>query len=324
MGLVGAAMPLGAAAGPPLGAVLLGLGGWPSIFLVNLPLVAVALVLGARALPRTAARRARMAFDHGGAVLLSATLVAGAWSLNGAGLGPAAGLALGALAAILAAALVVFELRRPDPVVQPRLFAHPAFSAAAGGVALSNLAMYVTLLALPVLLEHRGGGSVASAGVLLATMSAASLLATPFGGRLTDRTGSRAPAVVGLALQAAMLVPLAFWPAGLPVVALAACLLVAGAGLGLASSALQVAAVAAVDVSDAGMATGLFSTSRYAGSIVGTALLAGPLAPAGGGTAGFGLLFGVLAAAAGASVVAASALPAGTPAGRLVGAPARA
>ncbi|HSD79818.1 MAG TPA: MFS transporter, partial [Solirubrobacteraceae bacterium] len=54
MGLVGAALPLGASAGPPLGGVLLAVGGWQAIFAVNLPLVAIALALGARAIPRAA------------------------------------------------------------------------------------------------------------------------------------------------------------------------------------------------------------------------------------------------------------------------------
>jgi MFS family permease len=172
-------------------------------------------------------------------------------------------------------------------------------------VALSNLAMYVALLALPVLLVRREGFGTAAAGLVLASMSAASLVVTPLGGRLADRTGPRLPAAAGLALQGAGLVPLALWPGSLPGGALVACMVVVGAGLGLASSALQMAAIAAVDVGSAGVAAGVFSTSRYAGSIVGTALLAGPLAPAAHSGGGFALLFAVLvAAAAGAALVA--------------------
>jgi hypothetical protein len=53
----------------------------------------------------------------------------------------------------------------------------------------------------------------------------------------------------------------------------------------------------------------VYSTSRYAGSIAGTALLAGPLAPAAHGTGGFAALFAVLVVAAGGSAVAAALLP---------------
>ena len=211
---------------------------------------------------------------------------------------------------VLLAAFVRVELRRPDPVVQPRLFARAGFSAASAGVALSNLAMYVTLLALPVLLARQGRPGEAVAGLVLASLSAASLVVTPLGGRVVDRLGSRAPAVAGLGVQALSLVPLALWPAEAGPALMVACMLVAGTGLGLASSALQVAAVGAVDARSAGVAAGVFSTSRYAGSIVGTALLAGPLAPADTGTAGFGLLFAVLVVAAAASAACATRIPA--------------
>jgi predicted MFS family arabinose efflux permease len=210
---------------------------------------------------------------------------------------------------VLLAILVAVELRRADPVLQPRLFAGGAFGPAAAGVALSNLAMYVTLLALPVLLARRAGFDGAASGLALAAMSFASLVVTPLGGRLADRAGPRLPAVGGLAALAAALAPLALWPAAIGGGAIALCLAAAGAGLGLASSSLQVAAMAAVEPGSAGVAAGVYSTSRYAGSIAGTALLAGPLAPAAHGTAGFGTLFAVLVAAAGASAAAAALLP---------------
>ena len=313
LGTVGATFALGAAAGPPLGGLLLEIGGWRWIFLANLPLIAVALGLGLRALPSRSPAAARAGggpgFDRAGALLLSATLGAAAWALNGAGLSGRAAAALGAVAVVLFALLVAVELRREDPVLQPRLFVRGAFGPAAAGVALSNLAMYVTLLALPVLLARRAGFDGAGAGLALAAMSLASLVVTPLGGRLADRTGPRLPAVAGLATQAVALVPLAVWPATLGGGAIAACLAVAGAGLGLASSSLQVAAMAAVDPASSGAAAGVYSTSRYAGSIAGTALLAGPLAPAAHGTGGFAALFAVLALAAGGSAAAAALLP---------------
>jgi EmrB/QacA subfamily drug resistance transporter len=312
LGTVGATFSLGAAAGPPLGGLLLEAGGWRWIFLANLPIVAAALALGLRSLPAVA-RAGRAAggpgFDGTGALLLSATLGAAAWALNGAGLSGRAAGALGAAAVVLLVVLVRVELRRDDPVLQPRLFVRGAFGPAAAGVALSNLAMYVTLLALPVLLARRAGFDGAGAGLALAAMSLASFVVTPLGGRLADRTGPRLPAVAGLATLAGALVPLALWPATLGGGAIAACLAVAGAGLGLASSSLQVAAKAAVDPASAGVAAGVYSTSRYAGSIAGTALLAGPLAPAAHGTGGFAALFAVLVVAAAASAAAAALLP---------------
>ncbi|HEV2752817.1 MAG TPA: MFS transporter, partial [Solirubrobacteraceae bacterium] len=134
LGLVNAALPLGAAAGPPLGGLLVALGGWRAIFLVNLPLVVVPLALGARALPR-AVRRAAAAFDLTGAALLCATLSLVALTLTRGGDLPVPAAAAGGVAAALAVALLVVELRRSDPVVNPRLFGSPPFAAATAGVA---------------------------------------------------------------------------------------------------------------------------------------------------------------------------------------------
>ena len=213
--------------------------------------------------PRPAARDAgarrrsrRIPFDRAGAVLLPAALAAAAWALTGAGCAGRGAVLVAAAAAVLGVVLVRLELRRAHPILQPRLFLRRAFGAASAGVALSNLAMYVTFLALPVLLDRRGGFGSAVAGLVLASLSAASLVVTPVGGRLVDRLGPRIPAVPGLGLQAAGLVPLALGPGALPAAGLVACLVTGGIGLGLATSALQAAALAAVEAPAAGAAAG--------------------------------------------------------------------
>ena len=308
LGLVGATLPLAAAAGPLVGGVLLSVGGWRAIFFLNLPLLVVPLVLGWRVIPRPHRERQSERFDTAGAVLLSALLVAGAWLLI-EGTGNAKGLVAIAVACVAAPLLVAQELRHPHPLLQPRLFARPAFLAANGGVALSNLAMYVTLFALPILLGRRGGWSSTGIGLALATLSLATFAFSPIGGRLAERRGARAPATVGLMILTASLAPLAIAPAAISAPALIAMLVGAGVGLGLSSAPLQTAALESVELTATGVASGIFSTSRYLGSITGTALLAGPLAPAAIGFGGFRTLFISLVAAAAGSALLAIALP---------------
>ena len=315
LGLVNAALPLGAAAGPPLGGLLLAVMGWRAIFLVNLPLVLVPLALGARTLPR-AVRRATASFDVTGAALLCGALSLVALTLTRGGDLPVPAAAAGGTAAALAVALLVVELRRSDPVVNPRLFGSSPFAAATAGVALNNMAMYVTLLAVPLLLVARGGWSSAAIGGTLAVMFAASMVWAPIGGRLADRAGRRLPALCGAAMAAAALLPLAIAPGDLPGAAVVVTLAVAGAGFGLSAGPLQVAAVEAAPEADAGSAAGVFATSRYVGSITGASLLAGPLAPAAAGVSGHGQVFAVLALAATGAALAAVWLP-GAPRQRL-------
>ena len=101
------------------------------------------------------------------------------------------------------------ELQHPDPVLQPRFFRHRTFAAANAAIALSNLAMYTTLLAIPILLSRRAGWRSAEVGLVLAAMSAGMVVFAPLGGRLADRLGRRWPTVAGLALLTIGLVPLA-------------------------------------------------------------------------------------------------------------------
>ena len=176
----------------------------------------------------------------------------------------------------------------------------PSFAAATGAQGLSNVAMYATLLAVPVVLSHRPGWSASDAGLALAIMSVAMVAVSPFGGRIAGRLGYRLPAVAGLALLTASTAALAVMGGDPSAVGLAAALLTAGIGLGLAGAPLQAAAVEAVDPRDAGVASGLFSTGRYMGSIVSAGLLAALLGSGAGHPAA---LFAITAAAALAATV---------------------
>ena len=309
LGLVMGALPLAAALGPLVAGALLAVADWRAIFLVNLPLVVLPLVLGWRSLPRTVPTPAAGTFDVSGAVLLSIFLLAAAWALN-RGL-TSSGAAAAVLACVAAALFAARELRHPHPLIELRLFRDSQFVAANGGVALSNLAMYVTLFALPVLLSRRGGWTGAQVGLVVTTMTLTMTMfaSAPIGGRLADRYGARLPACAGLACMTACLVPLAIGVTRLSGLAIAVSLFGVGAGLGVATVPLQLAAIEAVDVSASGLVAGVFSTSRYLGSIAGISLFAGALAPAATGTAGFGALFAMVTAAAAGSAALSFLLP---------------
>ena len=259
LGTVSAVVPLAAAAGPPLAGVLLALFDWQALFLVNLPIVGLALVLALRSIPGGVARAP--------------------------------------------------ETREPRVPGAPRVLRAPGFAVAIGAIALSNLALYMTLLTVPVLLARRGGWTSEEVGLVLATLSLAAFALSPYGGRLADRAGRRLPAASGLALVAVGLVVLAIAPGAIGAVALSFAMLAMGVGMGLSTPALQASAIETVALSASGAASGVAATSRYIGSITGTLLVAGPLAPAATGTDGFGLIFAVLAVAALSGLLLALALP---------------
>lgn len=320
-GLFGSVIGISAAVGPPIGGGLTSALGWRSIFFVNVPVTAIAalvllrIVGGSRGaargvdVPAARSRADLPPFDVRGAVALALLLGgAAALALEGGRIGRAPVVVpVGAAIAVLSVVFLRRELRHPDPVLDPRLFRVRSFAAAAGGVSFGNLALYTTLLATPLLFERTTGWSDGRIGLALAVLSAPTALLSPFGGTLADRYGRRLPATLGQLVVVGGLVPLACWPSAPPWLILT-CLAIAGVGGGLTGAAQQAAAVESVPPEQAGVASGIFSTSRYVGGIAGSVALAG-LLDGRTGSGGFVALFAVTAVAALLSAAAGSALP---------------
>jgi EmrB/QacA subfamily drug resistance transporter len=315
-GIVGGSIALAAGLGPLIGGLLVLAGGWSAIFWVNLPLVATAIVVAWRFVPRRPGRLPATPFDWLGAALLAVVLCGtAALVLEGA---HAHALLLPGIPLILVLAVVFIrcELRSADPVFQPRTFRIRAFAAANAGVCSSNLAFYTVLLATPILLTRHLDWSSLQVGVALALLSAPMVVFSPIGGRLADRFGRRMPSVAGCVILTAGLVPLALVP-GLHPYALLPCLSLMGIGVGLSTAGLQASAIEAVEPVEAGVAAGLFSTSRYIGSFAGSIALA-RLLNDGHGLTGFRTVFVIALAGAIVSVAATLALPGGFPRARVV------
>ncbi|WP_019877585.1 MFS transporter [Sporichthya polymorpha] len=304
-GLIGASATLSAAAGPPVGGVAVAAAGWRGTFLAVLPLVALALITVLRWLPAGEAAepaRSRSRFDILGSVLLLGTLSLSAVLVNQLSTDRPATLlvGLGAAATVFAFLFARQERAHPQPVLDLGVLRVRAVAAAGLAIGASNLAMYLVLLAVPLLIE--GHTSSAGAGVILAPMLVGSGVFSPIGGRLADRYGRRAPAMGGcvlLALAMGGMVPLDLHE---NVVLTAVLLGLAGVGLGLSTSAIVTAGAEALPAAQAGVAAGVSSSSRYLGSILGTSLLA-VLVDSGTGRP----VFAVAAAAAVVSALAAAA-----------------
>ena len=294
-GLVGMTLSMGAAVGLPLGGFLVEYVGWNSIFYFNLFLIAPALILGWRVLPRGDQGRKEEDFDLKGAVMLCVGLVGGVfwmiqarepgfvflWCVVGVGL------------LVLFAIFLRHELQHSGPVVQVRFFKRRSFVAAASAISLSNLTMYTTMLAIPMLATG-WGLAIDRTGLVMMSMMATMVVFAPIGGRLADRFGRRWPPVCGALVLVLGVVFLGVNLASGEVSQglLAVGLGIIGLGTGLAGTGLQTAAVESVGSRDAGVAAGLYSTSRYLGSILGSTLLAGLLGSGGeGGETVFWIVF---------------------------------
>ena len=135
-------------------------------------------------------------------------------------------------------------------------------------------------------------------------MSAAMIIVSPLGGWLADTFGRWLPAIVGLAVLTLGAVPMAVAGAEIMLPPLVVGLVFVGIGIGMAMPGLQSTAVESVRKAEAGVASGIYSMSRYLGSIVGSAILAGILGADRSDADGLGRVFViVLTAAALATVV---------------------
>jgi DHA2 family methylenomycin A resistance protein-like MFS transporter len=247
------ALPAGVIAG---GALVDG-PGWRWAFLVNLPVVAVALPVTARVVGESRDPRAR-APDLPAAALAVGLLATLTFAIIDRS--PAAG----AAAAVLLAALVAVERRRRDPMLPGALFRRPAFAAANTVGAAMNLGTLGTLFVLTLFLQDVQGRSALAAGVAILPAFGLLTVVAPLSGRLVGRIGPRWPMVAGLLVAAGGLALLAGD-------ALLAASVLWGLGLGLVTPAVVAGAMGAVEADRAGLAAAVNNTARQAGGAIGIA-----------------------------------------------------
>ncbi|MEA3002567.1 MAG: hypothetical protein QOH81_1355 [Sphingomonadales bacterium] len=272
MGLLGAMSAAGTALGPSLGGLLTAGAGWRWIFLIALPIGALAFALARRHLPDApaAAGEDRARFDTLGTILFGATLAAFALSMTiGRGSFGAPNLAL--LGAALAG-LVVFlswQARVKAPLLQLSNFRHPVI---ASGLAISFLVSTVlmaTLVIGPFYLSRALALDAAAIGI---TLSVGPLLVACMGvpaGRATDRFGPQIVTVVGLVGIALGCVLLSLFPARLGLLGYAPAIAILTLGYALFQTANNVAVMAAADADRRGVVSGLLNLSRNLGLIAG-------------------------------------------------------
>lgn len=273
-------------AGPVAGGLLVAGPGWRWVFLVNLPVVAIAALLTARLVRESADPRGRRV-DVAGVALAAAVLAAATFALIDAV--PPAGIA----AVLGAVAFVAVERRAPAPMLPLELFRRPRFTVAnaiAGTMNLGTLGCIFVLTLYLQVVQHR---PPLEAGLAVLPLFAPVAALAPLSGRLTGRFGARGPMAAGLLVAGAGLALLARVDAQTPYAALLPAFVLWGGGLGLLTSAVVAAAVGAVESDRAGLASAVNNTARQAGGAVGIAAF-GALA---GDAARPGFLHGFHAAA---------------------------
>ncbi|WP_319446137.1 MULTISPECIES: MFS transporter [unclassified Mycobacterium] len=267
----------GAAAviGPVLGGGLVETFGWPSIFLINLPLGAITLLLGARCVTESA-DPAHTALDLPGQLLAILGLGALTYALINVGergwTAPSTIVAL----VIAVAGLTLFgivEWRQTNPMLPLRLFSDRRFSVANLAAATLGFTAFTVQVFLPTYLQQAGQHSVAGTGLMLLPWPASQMIASYLAGRWTARTGSRAPMTLGLLLIASAALGVLGLQPDSPYPLLAVTLVAFGVGVGLTFTPTNAAAMASVPPERSGSGAAITNAVRQTGTSLGIAAL---------------------------------------------------
>ncbi|WIB78235.1 MDR family MFS transporter [Curtobacterium sp. MCPF17_002] len=295
-------------AGPIVGGVLVEAWGWPSVFLVNVPVGIVTAIVVLRFVPLS--RRVRVPLPLPAVVGVTAGVLAVVVGVQGTGDGvlaePLPRIALVLLGALVVAAVLVVQRRAGDRALVPLgLFRDHGFVTGSWGAAAASFCVGSAPIPLMLDLQRGRGLGAGEAALVLVPMGIACLAAAPFVGRLTNTAGPRVTATVGaVLLVVSVALTAVLVGSGAPLWTVAA----AFTGFGFANafvwSPFSLAAVLHGDPATIGAASSTFNTVKQLGAVLGSTATAVVLAASTDAVA-----LGVLAVAAVGAVVAAALLP---------------
>jgi EmrB/QacA subfamily drug resistance transporter len=280
IGVWGGVFGLSMAMGPVVGGALVDSVGWRGVFWVNIPVGIAAILFTALFVPESKAARARR-FDPIGQVLIIAMLGSLTYGIiegPSYGWGSARILAFFSVTVIAVIAFLLYESRREEPLVDLRFFRSLPFSGATLTAVSAMSALGGFLFLITLYLQDVRGYRPLFAGLFLLPMAAAMAVGAPLAGRMLARSGARKPLLIaggGITAGGLLLTQLTNSSApGYLVIAF----LVFGIGMGFVNAPITNSAVSGMPRSQAGVASGIASTSRQVGSSVGVAVMGSVLA----------------------------------------------
>lgn len=269
------------AVGPVLGGVIVDNISWRWIFLVNLPIGAVALLLALLWLKEEAQPKAGR-FDVAGFVLSATGVSLLIYALS---TGPEKGwlststLAAGIIGACSFVAMIVVELRVREPMLKLRLFADRLFRSVNVASTMIYMGFFGWIFVLPLYMQTLRGFSATESGLAQAPQAiAVFVVSNLLGKRLYRAVGPRRLMVVGSAATAVFTGGSALFDLDTPIGVIAATAFLRGASIGMVFVSIQTAVYATVSNADTGRATSVFNTQRQISFATGVALAASVIA----------------------------------------------
>ena len=275
------------AIGPVVGGLLVQDVSWQSIFFLNVPVAALAIVVtlfATRESRDESAVRSLAEIDLPGVATLTiglASLVLALIESNSWGWGSARVIGLFAVAAIALVAFTVIELHRRAPMVDFAFFRDRSFLGANIVAFIVSFAMLAMFFFIALYMQDILHLSPLQTGLRFLPATVLIMITGPIAGRLADRVGPRSLMTLGMLAVSFSLI----WMTGITTHSsygfLVVSFLALGVGMGLVMSPMSTAAMNAVDQSKAGVASGILSMIRMVGGTFGVAVVGAVIATLG-------------------------------------------
>jgi EmrB/QacA subfamily drug resistance transporter len=273
---------IGIAVGPIAGGVLLEHFWWGSVFLVNVPVVAVALFAGYLLVPDSKDPHAGR-LDPLGSILSIAGLTVLLWAVIE---GPSTGwtspsiLAGFVVGGAVLAGFFLWELKCSNPMLDVHFFENPRFSAASGAITLAFLALFGTIFLLTQYTQQVLGYSTVEAGAIFLPQSIVLMIFAPLSTRWVHTFGSKAVVSIGLFILAVSLVLMATFQTDSSAYWVVAVTALSAFGMAHVVAPATESIMGSLPRAKAGVGSAMNDTTRQVGGAVGVALLGSILASA--------------------------------------------
>ncbi|XUW99800.1 MAG: MFS transporter [Dehalogenimonas sp.] len=276
MGVWGAVSGAASAMGPIIGGLLVDRFSWGSIFLVNIPLGIIAIIAGMIVVKESTDPTAVRQIDWPGVASATAGMAGLTFALiEGQRFGWSSPIILGSFGLFVIGLILFFfiEKRSQAPLIQLILFKNINFAAGNVVSALLMFGLIGILFLLVLYFQIVLGFSAVKTGLVLLPMSAVVVFIAPMAGRMAERNGVRWILASGMLTISVAIFFMAHLSINTTWQSLIVPLIFAGVGMGLVMAPVNTVMMAAARVEQSGAASGIMTTMRQVGSLLGIAVL---------------------------------------------------
>jgi EmrB/QacA subfamily drug resistance transporter len=266
---------IGIAIGPLLGGLLVEHFGWSSVFFINVPICAVALVGAWILVPRGMRHRSSPLDPLGGvlSILALSSLLFAIIEAPEKGWTSVPVLGGFVAAVVLVGAFIAWERATPAPMLDVRFFQNPRFSAASATITLTQFSLYGSTFLLTLYFQFVLGYSPLKAGLMLMPVALGLMVGAPIAPRLVARHGTKRVVVFGLSFVA-VCVALYSSDQLMSTVAIGMAIrFFYGFGLGMTHAPVTESIMGSLPPSRAGVGSAVNDTTRQTGGALGVAVL---------------------------------------------------